>query len=73
MNQRQARLDARIAAGIRDRTLSRQEAARLRADFQSLNRLEVAYRRDGLSQAERADLDRRFDALSARIRVDRRD
>ena len=72
VNQRQAQLDARIDAGVRDRTLSLREAARLRAEFQSLNRLEVSYRRDGLSNSERADLDRRFDALSARIRMDRR-
>lgn len=73
VNQRQAQLDARIKAGLRDRTLDPREAARLRAEFQSLNRLEVTYRRDGLSNAEQADLDRRFNALSARIRTDRRD
>ena len=39
----------------------------------SLARLEARYRRDGLSQWERADLDRRFDRLSAQIRYERRD
>ncbi|MCF8504884.1 MAG: hypothetical protein K9G59_08215 [Caulobacter sp.] len=73
INQRQANLDARIDAGVRDRSLSAQEAARLRADFQALVRLEATYRRNGLSIVERADLDRRFDALSARIRSERRD
>jgi hypothetical protein len=73
INQRQANLDARIDAGVRDRSLSQAEAARLRADFQALARMEANYRRNGLTAAERADLDRRFDALSARIRSERRD
>jgi hypothetical protein len=73
INQRQANLDARIDAGVRDRSLSQAEAARLRADFQALARMEADYRRNGLTAAERADLDRRFDALSARIRSERRD
>ncbi len=73
INQRQANLEARIDAGVRDRSLSQTEAARLRADFQALVRMEADYRRNGLTAAERADLDRRFDALSARIRAERRD
>ncbi len=73
INQRQANLDARIDAGVRDRSLSQAEAARLRADFQMLARMEADYRRNGLTAAERADLDRRFDALSDRIRDERQD
>jgi hypothetical protein len=73
INQRQANLDARIDAGVRDRSLTRREAAQLRSDFQALARLEASYRRNGLTSAERADLDRRFDALSARIKSDRAD
>jgi hypothetical protein len=73
INQRQTNLDARITAGVRDRTLSQAEANRLRADFQTLARMEANYRRNGLTAAERADLDRRFNALSNRIRDDRRD
>jgi hypothetical protein len=73
INQRQTNLDARITAGVRDRTLSQAEANRLRADFQTLARMEANYRRNGLTAAERTDLDRRFNALSNRIRDDRRD
>jgi hypothetical protein len=73
INQRQARLDDRIEAGIRTGDLTRAEARRLRIDFRDLSRLEAHYRRDGLSRAERVDLDRRFDALSARIRIQRTD
>lgn len=73
INQRQANLDARIDAGVRDGSLSRREAERLRAEFQALARLEETYRRNGLTAAEREDLDRRFDVLAARVRAERRD
>lgn len=73
INQRQAQLDRRIDAGVRNGQLTAAEAARLRAEFQSIVRLEQRYRRNGLSPAERADLDRRFDQLSAGIRDERRD
>ena len=73
INQRQIELDARIDAGVRDRSLTAQEAARLRADFQAIARLEANYRQGGLSNTERADLDQRFDALSSRIQGERGD
>ncbi|HVK79286.1 MAG TPA: hypothetical protein VM915_01620 [Verrucomicrobiae bacterium] len=73
INQRQRALDARIDAGLRDRSLSRVEASRLRAEFQQIARIEQDYRRNGLSQAERRDLDRRFDRLSYRVEAERRD
>jgi hypothetical protein len=73
INQRQRNLDARIDAGIRDGSLSRREADRLRAEFRTIAAVERDYRRNGLSQRERADLDRRFDRLSATIEAERRD
>jgi len=73
INQRQRELDRRIDAGIRDRSLSRTEAYRLRAEFSEIARLEERYRRNGLSTAERRDLDRRFDRLSYRVEAERRD
>jgi len=75
INQRQAELDRRIDMGVRNGTLSRVEAARLRAEFQNIARLEAQYRRSGggLNMAERQDLDRRFDALSNQIRDQRQD
>ena len=49
-------------------------AWRLRTDFRGLAQLEARYRAsNGLSASERRDLDARFDALSARIRVERHD
>jgi hypothetical protein len=75
INARQARLDARINQGIRSGALSRAEATRLRSEFRALARLEARYRatRPGLTSAERRDLDRRFDALSARMRSEKHD
>ena len=75
INARQANLDRRIDQGVRNGSLSPAEAARLRAEFETIVRLEAQYRRSGggLNQAERRDLDQRFDALSRRIRDERRD
>ncbi|PZO05295.1 MAG: hypothetical protein DCF28_03950 [Alphaproteobacteria bacterium] len=73
INQRQANLDRRIDRGIQNGALSRREAGRLRGEFNALARLEQNYRRGGLTQWERADLDRRFDRLAAQIRYERRD
>jgi hypothetical protein len=72
INQRQANLDARIDRGVRTGALTRSEAYRLRAEFRDIAQLESYYRRTGagLSLAERRELDRRFDALSARIRIE---
>lgn len=73
INERQARLDARIDRGIQNGQLNRREAIRLRREFRQIAYLEKRYRSNGLSGWERADLDRRFDALSAQIRHERRD
>lgn len=73
INVRQSNLDRRIDVGVRNGQLSRREATRLRGEFTALLRLEANYRRGGLTAWERADLDRRFDRLSAQIRTERRD
>lgn len=68
-NQRQASLEQRIDQGVRSGQLTRQEAYRLRGEMRDLNRLEARYRRSGghLDGRERADLNRRFDRLSAQV------
>jgi Ni/Co efflux regulator RcnB len=73
INQRQDQLDRRIDMGVRNHSLTRSEASRLRSELRETARLEDRYRRGGLSGWERADLDRRFDRISAQIRVERRD
>ncbi len=74
INARQANLDARIDAGLRDRSLTAREAASpCGPNFRPWFGWKPIYRRGGLTNYERAELDRRFDALSARIRSDRAD
>jgi hypothetical protein len=73
INQRQAQLDRRIDQGVRSGSLNRREAYRLRTEFNQIARLETRYRVNGLNGWERADLDRRFDRLSAQIRAERHD
>ena len=73
IDARQAMLDERIDTGIRNGDLTRGEAIRLRSEFQAIASLEDRYRMNGLSYAERRDLDQRFDQLSARIRFERND
>ncbi|WP_286772860.1 MULTISPECIES: hypothetical protein [unclassified Sphingomonas] len=46
---------------------------RLRTQLRDLQGLEARYRRGGLTIAERADLDRRFDRLSAQVRFEKHD
>lgn len=73
INQRQDQLERRIDMGLRNGSLTRNEAYRLRAELRDTERLEHRYRRGGLSGWERADLDRRFDRISAQIRYERHD
>lgn len=73
INQRQMMLDRRIDRGVQTGQLTRREAWNLRNQFNQIARLENRYRRNGLSEWERADLDRRFDRLAMQIRWDRRD
>lgn len=70
---RVARLDQRIDFGIRNGSLTRNEAWRLKGDLRETARLQARYSRNGLSGWERADLDRRFDRISSQIRYERRD
>jgi hypothetical protein len=75
INERQANLDARIDAGVRSGDLSRQEAQRLRGEFDALMRMEAQYRATGggISDSERRELERQFNDLSMQIRDERRD
>jgi hypothetical protein len=73
IEQRKMQLDRRIDQGLRSGQLTNAEAIRLRAEFDAIARVEYRYRRNGLNMQERADLDRRFDTLAARIRFERTD
>ena len=73
IQQRQDQLERRIDFGLRNGSLTRQEAHRLRAELRETERMEQRYRRGGLNGWERADLDRRFDRISQQIRYERHD
>lgn len=66
--ERSTDLEARIDAGVRDGSLSRNEATRLRADYNALVQLETRYAADGrITTQESNDLRNRYQALSQRV------
>lgn len=68
LGERRVALEARIDAGVRDGSISRTEAARLRSEYDGLVRLETRYAADGrLTTEERRDLRDRYRALSQRV------
>ncbi|WP_304169003.1 hypothetical protein [Phenylobacterium aquaticum] len=67
-------LEARINMGVRSGQLSWREARMLRDQLRYAERMAYRYRADGVvTRWEQADLDRRFDAVSARLRFERHD
>lgn len=62
-----AAFDARVNAGVRNRTLTRTQAARLSTDFDALVRLETSYERNGIDAREREDLEARWADLNRRV------
>lgn len=73
ISNRKFQLDRRIDVGLRNGSLSRREANRLKIELDSLVRLERSYLRGGLTRWERSDLDRRYDRLAVQVRMERRD
>jgi len=68
------RMQQRIDMGVRNGSLSRNEAYRLHAQLRQVQQVEWRAQRDGRITAREAhDLDRRYAALDARIRVASRD
>lgn len=60
--------NARVDAAVNVRRLTRTQATRLRADYQTLIQTEASYLRDGsISRREQDDLDAQLDALDARV------
>lgn len=74
IHDRELRLESRIDDAVRAHRITRDQAMALRGQFRDLEREEARDRatRPGLTQAERADLDRRFDALAAQLNFDKR-
>ena len=66
--QGQAEFNTRVDAAVSARRLTRTQATRLRADYQTLIQTEISYGRDGsISAREQDDLDAQLDALDARV------
>lgn len=65
--ERRADFDARVAAAVRARTIRSTEGVRLRAEFQTLARLETTYMAGGLSAREQTELETRYAALVSRL------
>jgi hypothetical protein len=69
LNVRQDQVAEEIAAGVDSGQLSDLQARDLRDQFKGLLNLEDEYRKTGLTNAQRADLEARYDTLEARIQV----
>ena len=70
LNQRQDDVAAAIANGVDRGALSDATAQGLRDQFKGLLNLEDTYRKTGLTPAQQADLQARYDTLEARIQVE---
>ena len=66
-------IEARIAAGERNGSLTRSEARALTWQLEDLRRLEWQYSRNGVSAGEARELDRRYATLTTRLRMESRD
>lgn len=75
ISQRQANLTQRIDQGLRSGALNRNEAYRLKSQLRDVVGLEYRYARSGgrIDLGERADLERRFNAISAKVYVQKHD
>lgn len=73
LNGDQARLSQRIDRAAYNGRISRREAQSLRYQLNEYQRVEWSYRRDGLSNWERRDLQNRLDRIERNLRDDRRD
>ena len=73
--QRAQLIQMRIDQGIRSGALNRFEAVRLQNELRGIQTLQYRYSISGgrIDMRERADLERRYDALSAKVRFDKND
>ncbi|WP_340645445.1 hypothetical protein [Phenylobacterium sp.] len=71
LDQRQAQFNERLNRAVSDGRVSRQESISLRSEFDAIARLERQYQRSrpGITVAERADLNSRFNRMEANYRT----
>ena len=67
LNTGRSQFETRLNASVRAGDLNASSAGRLRADYDSLVQLETTYSAGGFSAQERADLNQRYQALTARV------
>ncbi len=67
LNTGRAQFETRLSADVRSGALNTSSAARLRADYDALVQQESAYAPGGFSTQERADLNQRYNDLTARV------
>jgi len=69
-----ARIEQRIEVGLRNGSLTRTEAVRLRTQLRTVQHLEWRYARDGrVTPNEARELDRRYAQVTMRLRMENRD
>lgn len=74
VDERQARINARIEQGFQTGSLTRREARQLERQLALTEEKERAYEADGrLTGRERAELHRDLDSVAQRLRFERRD
>ncbi|MGN6820074.1 MAG: hypothetical protein ACTHJR_15520 [Sphingomonas sp.] len=74
-NNRAQMIELRINQGVRSGALNRREGFKLQNELRGIQRLEYRYSMSGgrLDLRERADLNRRYDVLSSKVRFDKHD
>jgi hypothetical protein len=69
LQNRIAQLETRLQTGIQSGAITRSEATNLRTQVRALTRLERQYSRNGLTQAERQDLQQRLRSVRQQFRM----
>lgn len=67
LSESRTSFEARLDAGVRNRSLTRGQATRLSTDFNALVQLEAGYERNGIDARERQDLEARWAELNRRV------
>jgi hypothetical protein len=73
ISNKERNIEVRVDRGLRNGALTRSEATYLRGQLNGVKRLEMRYSRNGFNRAERLDLNRRLDMVSAHVFNQRHD
>ena len=67
LSMRSREFEQRLAAGLRNRSLTQADATRLRGDWRTLAQVEANYQRNGIDTREQADLWARYNVIDSRL------